>query len=61
MIDAAGAPASSYATGSTAYLRVEDQAANDPAVLENHEQLPGFLMERFRGKAAFDEGFFQIR
>ncbi|MCP3961800.1 MAG: hypothetical protein GY719_28490, partial [bacterium] len=33
-IDAAGNPASSYATGGTAYLRLEEQNANDPAVLE---------------------------
>ncbi|MCP3912893.1 MAG: hypothetical protein GY713_18300, partial [Actinomycetia bacterium] len=33
-IDSAGQPASSYATGGTAWVRVEDQNANDPAVLE---------------------------
>ena len=33
----------------------------DPGMLENYEQLPGFLMARFKNKPEFDEGFYQIR
>ncbi len=33
-VDAAGQPTASYATGSTAYLRIVDQNVNDPAILE---------------------------
>jgi hypothetical protein len=30
----------------------------DPGMLENDEQLPGFLMARFKDKTEFDEGFY---
>ncbi len=32
----------------------------DPNIIENYEQLPGFLMERYKDKPEFDEGFFRI-
>lgn len=32
----------------------------DPGILENYEQLPGFLMARYQEKPEFEEGFFRI-
>jgi hypothetical protein len=32
----------------------------DPNIIENYEQLPGFLMARYKDKPEFDEGFFKI-
>ena len=32
----------------------------DPNIIENYEQLPGFLMARYKDKPAFEEGFFKI-
>lgn len=32
----------------------------DPNIIENFEQLPGLLMERYKDKPEFDEGFFRI-
>jgi uncharacterized protein (DUF362 family) len=34
--------------------------AVDPNIIENYEQLPGFLMARYKDKPEFDEGFFRI-
>ena len=32
----------------------------DPNIIENYEQLPGFLMARYKDKPEFEEGFFKI-
>ena len=32
----------------------------DPNIIENFEQLPGFLMARYKDKPEFEEGFFRI-
>ncbi len=32
----------------------------EPAMIENMDILPGFLMKRYEGKPEFDESFFQI-
>ncbi len=32
----------------------------DPNIVENAEQLPGFLMARYKDKPEFEEGFFQV-
>ena len=32
----------------------------DPNLIENYEQLPGFLMGRYKDKPEFEEGFFRI-
>ena len=32
----------------------------DPNIIENYDQLPGFLMARYKDKPEFDEGFFRI-
>jgi hypothetical protein len=32
----------------------------NPALFENYDQLPGFFLQRYQGKAEFDESFFRV-